>query len=196
MLLSKLKNKKIILGSASPRRQELLKSLGIDFEIRVSDLKEKYPKNLKEKEISEFLATQKSEHLSKMLKGEELLITADTIVVKGDRVLNKPKDKLEAKEMLEFLSGDEHLVITSVCLRDQQNQVVFSSVTKVFFKSLSAAEIDFYVKEYKPFDKAGAYGIQEWIGLVGIEKIEGSYFNVVGLPVVKLYQKLIQFVAL
>ena len=196
MLLSKLKNKKIILGSASPRRQELLKSLGIDFEIRVSDLKEKYPKNLKEKEISEFLATQKSEHLSKMLKGEELLITADTIVVKGDRVLNKPKDKLEAKEMLEFLSGDEHLVITSVCLRNQQNRVVFSSVTKVFFKSLSAAEIDFYVKEYKPFDKAGAYGIQEWIGLVGIEKIEGSYFNVVGLPISKLYQNLIQFVAL
>ena len=196
MLLSKLKNKKIILGSASPRRQELLKSLGIDFEIRVSDLKEKYPNNLKEKEISEFLATQKSEHLSKMLKGEELLITADTIVVKGDRVLNKPKDKLEAKEMLEYLSGDEHLVITSVCLRDQQNQVVFSSVTKVFFKSLSAAEIDFYVKEYKPFDKAGAYGIQEWIGLVGIEKIEGSYFNVVGLPIAKLYQNLIQFVAL
>jgi septum formation protein len=196
MLLSKLKNKKIILGSASPRRQELLKSLGIDFEIMVSDLKEKYPKNLKEKEISEFLATQKSEHLSKTLKGEEILITADTIVVKGDRVLNKPKDKLEAKEMLEFLSGDEHLVITSVCLRDQQNQVVFSSVTKVFFKSLSAAEIDFYVKEYKPFDKAGAYGIQEWIGLVGIEKIEGSYFNVVGLPIAKLYQNLIQFVAL
>ena len=196
MLLSKLKNKKIILGSASPRRQELLKSLGIDFEIRVSDLKEKYPKNLKEKEISEFLATQKSEHLSKMLKGEELLITADTIVVKGDRVLNKPKDKLEAKEMLEYISGDAHLVITSVCLRDQQNQVVFSSVTKVFFKSLSAAEIDFYVKEYKPFDKAGAYGIQEWIGLVGIEKIEGSYFNVVGLPIAKLYQNLIQFVAL
>ena len=196
MLLSKLKNKKIILGSASPRRQELLKSLGIDFEIRVSDLKEKYPKNLKKKEISEFLATQKSEHLSKTLKGEEILITADTIVVKGDRVLNKPKDKLEAKEMLEYLSGDEHLVITSVCLRDQQNQVVFSSVTKVFFKSLSAAEIDFYVKEYKPFDKAGAYGIQEWIGLVGIEKIEGSYFNVVGLPISKLYQNLIQFVAL
>jgi len=196
MLLSKLKNKKIILGSASPRRQELLKSLGIDFEIMVSDLKEKYPKNLKEKEISEFLATQKSEHLSKTLKAEDILITADTIVVKGDRVLNKPKDKLEAKEMLEFLSGDEHLVITSVCLRDQQNQVVFSSVTKVFFKSLSAAEIDFYVKEYKPFDKAGAYGIQEWIGLVGIEKIEGSYFNVVGLPIAKLYQNLIQFVAL
>jgi len=135
MLAETLKGKKIILGSASPRRQELLKSLGIDFEIRVSDLKEKYPKNLKEKEISEFLATQKSEHLSKTLKAEDILITADTIVVKGDRVLNKPKDKLEAKEMLEFLSGDEHLVITSVCLRDQQNQVVFSSVTKVFFSN-------------------------------------------------------------
>ena len=196
MLVDLLKDKKIILGSVSPRRKELLKSLGIDFEIRVKDLKEKYPKNLKEKEISEFLAKQKSENLSKTLKSEEILITADTIVIKGDRVLNKPKDKLEAKEMLQFLSGDEHSVITSVCLRNKQKQAIFSSTTKVFFKSLSAAEIDFYVKEYKPFDKAGAYGIQEWIGLVGIEKIEGSYFNVVGLPVVKLYQKLIQFVAL
>ena len=196
MLSDLLQDKKIILGSASPRRQDLLKSIINDFEIKVSDLKEKYPKNLKEKEISEFLAIQKSEQLSKTLKSEEILITADTIVIKGDRVLNKPKDKLEAKEMLQFLSGDEHSVITSVCLRNKQKQAIFSSTTKVFFKSLSAAEIDFYVKEYKPFDKAGAYGIQEWIGLVGIEKIEGSYFNVVGLPVVKLYQKLIQFVAL
>ena len=196
MLAETLQGKKIILGSASPRRQELLKSLGIDFEIRAKDLKEKYPENLKEKEISEFLAIQKSEQLSKTLKSDEILITADTIVVKGDRVLNKPKDKLEAKEMLQFLSGDEHSVITSVCLRNQQKKLVFSSITKVFFKPLSNAEINYYVEEYKPFDKAGAYGIQEWIGLVGIEKIEGSYFNVVGLPVVKLYQKLIQFVAL
>ena len=196
MLAEILKGKKIILGSASPRRQELLKSLGIDFEIRVKDLKEKYPKNLKEKEISEFLAIQKSENLSKTLKSEEILITADTIVVKGDRVLNKPKDRLEAQEMLQFLSGDKHKVITSVCLASKNKQEVFTSETEVHFKILSIEEIDYYIKEYQPFDKAGAYGIQEWIGLIGIEKIKGSYCNVVGLPVVKLYQKLIQFVGL
>jgi septum formation protein len=196
MLVDLLKDKKIILGSVSPRRQELLKSLGIDFEIRVKDLKEKYPKNLKEKEISEFLAIQKSENLSKTLKSEEILITADTIVVKGDRVLNKPKDRLEAQEMLQFLSGDKHKVITSVCLASKNKQEVFTSETEVHFKILSIEEIDYYIKEYQPFDKAGAYGIQEWIGLIGIEKIKGSYCNVVGLPVVKLYQKLIQFVGL
>ncbi len=196
MLVDLLKDKKIILGSVSPRRQELLKSLGIDFEIRVKDLKEKYPKNLKEKEISEFLAIQKSENLSKTLKSEEILITADTIVVKRDRVLNKPKDRLEAQEMLQFLSGDKHKVITSVCLASKNKQEVFTSETEVHFKILSIEEIDYYIKEYQPFDKAGAYGIQEWIGLIGIEKIKGSYCNVVGLPVVKLYQKLIQFVGL
>jgi septum formation protein len=196
MLVDLLKDKKIILGSVSPRRQELLKSLGIDFEIRVKDLKEKYPKNLKEKEISEFLAIQKSENLSKTLKSEEILITADTIVVKGDRVLNKPKDRLEAQEMLQFLSGDKHKVITSVCLASKNKQEVFTSETEVHFKILSIEEIDYYIKEYQPFDKAGAYGIQEWIGLIGIEKIKGSYCNVVGLPVVKLYQNLIQFVGL
>ena len=196
MLVDLLKDKKIILGSVSPRRQELLKSLVIDFEIRVKDLKEKYPKNLKEKEISEFLAIQKSENLSKTLKSEEILITADTIVVKGDRVLNKPKDRLEAQEMLQFLSGDKHKVITSVCLASKNKQEVFTSETEVHFKILSIEEIDYYIKEYQPFDKAGAYGIQEWIGLIGIEKIKGSYCNVVGLPVVKLYQKLIQFVGL
>jgi septum formation protein len=196
MLVDLLKDKKIILGSVSPRRQELLISLGIDFEIRVKDLKEKYPKNLKEKEISEFLAIQKSENLSKTLKSEEILITADTIVVKGDRVLNKPKDRLEAQEMLQFLSGDKHKVITSVCLASKNKQEVFTSETEVHFKILSIEEIDYYIKEYQPFDKAGAYGIQEWIGLIGIEKIKGSYCNVVGLPVVKLYQKLIQFVGL
>ena len=193
MLVDLLKDKKIILGSASPRRKELLKSLGIDFEIRVKDLKEKYPKNLKEKEISEFLAIQKSDALLNTIKANEILITADTIVVKGDRVLNKPKDKLEAKEMLEFLSGEEHLVITSVCLRNHQKKLVFSSITKIFFKPLSNAEINYYVEKYKPLDKAGAYGIQEWIGLIGITNIEGSYFNVVGLPIAKLYEKLIQF---
>jgi len=196
MLSNLLKDKKIILGSASPRRQELLRSIINDFEIKISDLKEKYPKNLKGKEISEFLAIQKSDVFSIKIKTNEILITADTIVIKGERILNKPENKTEAKEMLAFLSDSEHKVITSVCLQDQQKKLVFSSITKVFFKPLSDVEINYYVEKYKPLDKAGGYGIQEWIGLIGITKIEGSYFNVVGLPIEKLYQKLIQFAGL
>ena len=196
MLSDLLKDKIIVLGSASPRRKTLLRAIINDFEIKVSDLEEEYPKNLKEKEISEFLAIQKSDVLSIKIKKNEILITADTIVIKGGQILNKPKNKTEAKEMLVFLSGSSHKVITSVCLRDQQKKLVFSSITKVFFKPLSDAEIDYYVEEYKPLDKAGSYGIQEWIGLIGITKIEGSYFNVVGLPIEKLYQKLIQFASL
>jgi septum formation protein len=196
MLSDLLKDKIIVLGSASPRRKTLLRAIINDFEIKVSDLEEEYPKNLKEKEISEFLAIQKSDFLSIKIKKNEILITADTIVIKGGQILNKPKNKTQAKEMLVFLSGSSHKVITSVCLRDQQKKLVFSSITKVFFKPLSDAEINYYVEEYKPLDKAGSYGIQEWIGLIGITKIEGSYFNVVGLPIEKLYQKLIQFASL
>ena len=196
MLSDLLKDKIIVLGSASPRRKALLRAIINDFEIKVSDLEEEYPKNLKEKEISEFLAIQKSDVLSIKIKKNEILITADTLVIKGGQILNKPKNKTEAKEMLVFLSGSSHKVITSVCLRDQQKKLVFSSITKVFFKPLSDAEINYYVEEYKPLDKAGSYGIQEWIGLIGITKIEGSYFNVVGLPIEKLYQKLIQFASL
>ena len=196
MLSDLLKDKIIVLGSASPRRKTLLRAIINDFEIKVSDLEEEYPKNLKEKEISEFLAIQKSDFLSIKIKKNEILITADTIVIKGGQILNKPKNKTEAKEMLVFLSGSSHKVITSVCLRDQQKKLVFSSITKVFFKPLSDAEINYYVEEYKPLDKAGSYGIQDWIGLIGITKIEGSYFNVVGLPIEKLYQKLIQFASL
>ena len=196
MLSDLLKDKIIVLGSASPRRKTLLRAIINDFEIKVSDLDEEYPKNLKEKEISEFLAIQKSDVLSIKIKKNEILITADTIVIKGGQILNKPKNKTQAKEMLVFLSGSSHKVITSVCLRDQQKKLVFSSITKVFFKPLSDSEINYYVEEYKPLDKAGSYGIQEWIGLIGITKIEGSYFNVVGLPIEKLYQKLIQFASL
>ena len=196
MLSDLLKDKRIVLGSASPRRQDLLRAIINDFEIKVSDLNEEYPKGLKEKEICEFLAIQKSEVLSIKIKKNEILITADTIVIKGDQILNKPKNKIQAKEMLVSLSDSSHKVITSVCLRDQQKKLVFSSITKVFFKSLSDAEINYYVEKYKPLDKAGSYGIQEWIGMIGITKIEGSYFNVVGLPIAKLYQKLIQFASL
>ena len=137
MLSDLLKDKIIVLGSASPRRKTLLRAIINDFEIKVSDLEEEYPKNLKEKEISEFLAIQKSDVLSIKIKKNEILITADTIVIKGDQILNKPKNKIQAKEMLVFLSGSSHKVITSVCLRDQQKKLVFSSITKVFFKPLS-----------------------------------------------------------
>ncbi|MBC8267076.1 MAG: septum formation protein Maf [Flavobacteriales bacterium] len=195
MLVDILKNKKIILGSASPRRKELLKSLGVDFKIRVAKAEERFPKNLQKEKISEFLALQKAKELLLELKENEILITADTIVIKDEKILNKPKDESEAFEMLSFLSDDVHEVITSVCLLNTHKKEVFSSSTKVFFKNLSNTEINFYIENYKPFDKAGAYGIQEWIGQIGIEKIDGSYSNVVGLPIAKLYQKIIQFVS-
>lgn len=193
MFFELLKNKKIILGSASPRRQELLKLLGVDVEIRVGNTDESYQANLFPEKIAEFLAIQKSDALKNTIKANEILITADTIVVKKGKILNKPKDEQEAFEMLSFLSDDMHEVITGVCISNNEKKEVFSVNTKVFFKKLTKQEIDFYIKEYKPFDKAGAYGIQEWIGLIGIKRITGSYFNVVGLPIAKLYQKLIQF---
>ena len=145
--------------------------------------------------IATFLAIQKSKALTKTIKENEILITADTIVAKASKILNKPKNKEEAFEMLSFLSDDVHEVITGVCIADNDKKDVFSVTTKVYFKQLSEDEIHYYIKTYKPFDKAGAYGIQEWIGLIGIEKIQGSYFNVVGMPMQELYQKLIQFVS-
>lgn len=159
-------------------------------------MNESYQANLSPEEIAVFLAIQKSDALKSTIKADEILITADTIVVKEGKILNKPKDEQEASGMLTFLSDDMHEVITGVCLLNNEKKEVFSVNTKVFFKKLTKQEIDFYIKEYKPFDKAGAYGIQEWIGLIGIKKITGSYFNVVGLPIAELYQKLIQFDAL
>jgi len=194
MLAEILKNKKIVLGSASPRRQELLKLLAVDFEIRLSNVDEQFDERLPTEEIAEFLAKQKSEALKNTIRKDEILITADTIVTKEGRVLNKPNNEKEAFEMLSFLSEDMHEVITGVCISSTEKSISFSVNAKVFFKKLSAEEINFYIKNYKPFDKAGAYGIQEWIGLIGIEEIQGSYFNVVGLPMQKLYQNLIQFV--
>ncbi len=195
MLGENLKNKKIVLGSASPRRQELLKLLAVDFEIRLSNSDEQFNEKLPPEQIAKFLATQKSEALKNTIIKNEILITADTIVAKEDRILNKPKNEKEAVEMLTFLSNGRHQVITGVCISSTEKSISFSVNTKVFFKKLSSEEINFYIKNYKPFDKAGAYGIQEWIGLIGIEEIQGSYFNVVGLPMQKLYQNLIQFVA-
>ncbi|MCJ8163570.1 Maf family nucleotide pyrophosphatase [Pontibacter sp. E15-1] len=179
----------LLLASNSPRRKELLASLGIAFDVKVKEVQEDFPDHLKRAEIAEYLAAHKAEAYRENLQGEAI-ITADTIVCLGDRVLNKPIDYAGAFEMLQALSGKAHEVITGVCILTQEQKTVFHDTTTVYFKPLSETEISYYIKQYKPYDKAGAYGIQEWIGMVGIEKIEGSYFNVVGLPVQKLYAQL------
>ncbi len=194
MLAKQLKKYNIILGSASPRRKKLLTDIGLKFTIKTTEKEENYPINFPHIEIAEFLAKQKSDFLSDDLKNDDLLITADTIVSQDGKILHKPKDKKDAKKILTKLSGNSHKVITAVCIKTTKKTVIFSTVTKVFFNILSDEEMDFYITNFNPLDKAGAYGIQEWIGLIGIEKIEGSYYNVVGLPIAKLYHKLIQFV--
>jgi septum formation protein len=181
---------KLVLGSGSPRRKELLSQLGYSFEVRKGDADEIAPSHLNGNETAVFLALQKAEGLKPTLAPDELLITSDTEVWKGDRRFGKPANLEEAKAMLRELSGDVHQVISSVCICDLERTESTSVTTNVFFKDLSEVEINYYVTNYKPLDKAGAYGIQEWIGLVGIEKIEGSYFNVVGLPVFELAELL------
>ena len=193
MLYNELKNKHIILASGSPRRQQFLKDLGLEYEIRLKDIKEHYPEDLKKAEITDFLAKLKATAFTGDLKKDEILITSDTIVWLGDKAIGKPGSESEAKKMLKELSGKMHEVITSVALTDKEHQVIINDITKVYFKSLTDTEIDYYLKNYKPFDKAGSYGIQEWIGFIGIEKIEGSYFNVMGFPTHKFYRALLEF---
>ena len=194
MLIEKLKNFTIILGSASPRRKQLLTELAIEFSIKTTQKEEEYPQNLDGAEIAEFLAKQKAEVISKELTGNYLLITADTIVIQNNEILHKPKDKDEAQRILQNLSGKSHKVISGVCIKSAKKEVVFSSETEVTFNKLSEDEILYYIDNFKPFDKAGSYGIQQWIGYIGIEKIKGSYNNVVGLPTAELYQKLKLFI--
>ncbi len=172
---------KILLGSQSPRRKELLKMMDVPFKTVKIDANEDYPDGYPPSEIPEFLALKKSLAYKKLKKGE-LLITADTIVSLKGIVLGKPKNKTEAKQMLSNLSDKKHKVITGVCFRTKDDIFTFSDVSEVYFKKLKNAEIKYYVDNYKPFDKAGAYGIQEWIGLIGIKKIKGSYYNIMGLP--------------
>ena len=186
-------NHNIILASQSPRRQELLTKLGIPFRLQPSDVEEVYPPELKGEEVALYLCRLKADAFNREGIGEDILITADTIVCVDDLILGKPKDVPEASEMLKLLSGRRHEVITGVCMRSAKKEKLFAITSSVFFKELSEAEIEFYVKEYRPFDKAGAYGVQEWIGLVGIEHIEGSYYNVMGLPVKELYEELQKF---
>ncbi|PCH68218.1 MAG: septum formation protein Maf [Bacteroidetes bacterium] len=183
----------IILGSKSPRRKELLKQIIPDFEVLVEETDESYPKNLLPHQIAEFVANAKSSVYSEDQITEKILITADTIVAINEEILGKPKDKQEAINMLTKLSGKHHDVITGVCLRLNSNMETFHETTTVHFKSLSPNDIEYYLDNFKPYDKAGAYGIQEWIGLTAIEKIEGCYYNVVGLPVSALYSKLLAF---
>ena len=192
MLSEKFKNNHIILASASPRRQELFKELGIPFSIKIKSVEEVYSSQLKAAEITNYLALLKAKAFENELHKNDIIITSDTIVWLNDKPLEKPKNSEEATLMLQQLSGKSHEVHTSVCIKTLANELVFSDLTKVFFKELSISEINYYVENYKPFDKAGAYGIQEWIGFIGVTRIEGSYYNVMGLPVHKLYEELIK----
>lgn len=182
-----------ILASKSPRRQQLLRSLGIDFEVRTKETDETYPEALTTEEIPVYLAKKKAEPFIGNLKEMELLITADTIVCYEGKVLGKPQDTKEARQMLLMLSGHEHQVVSGVCLTSVEKQMAFFAVSNVQFKKLTENEIDYYIAHFKPFDKAGAYGIQEWIGTIGITHIEGSFYNVMGLPVQKLYEEIQKF---
>ena len=186
----------LILASASPRRISLLKELNLTFDILPLDVDEVYPPHLTDHEVARFLAGLKADAFpTEKLTDKTILITADTIVCLNDEVLGKPDDREHAIEMLRTLSGKMHKVITGVCLRSKNKQVIFSNETDVYFCNLSDDEIIYYVDQFKPFDKAGAYGIQECIGYIGIEKIEGSYFNVMGLPVQQLYSELGKFIS-
>ena len=186
-----MKKWKIILASNSPRRKELLAGLDLQFEVRVlQDIDESYPADLPTQEIAEFISKKKADAYIETMADDELVITADTVVILGNEVMGKPHDEADAKRMLGELSGRTHQVATGVTLSTRQRQVSFSVVTNVTFKQLSSDEIDYYVRTYHPMDKAGAYGIQEWIGYIGVTALEGSYFNVMGLPVQRIYEAL------
>ncbi|MEP1095514.1 MAG: Maf family nucleotide pyrophosphatase [Cyclobacteriaceae bacterium] len=176
---------KLVLGSQSPRRRDLLKNAGFQFEVRSIDHNEVFPDDMPAQDVAEFLAIEKNRAFRQQLD-DEIVITADTVVISKEQILGKPKDKVEAINMLSTLSGISHLVVSGVCVSDNQNRHSFSSTTEVKIKTLSIKEIDHYVSKYKPFDKAGAYGIQEWFGLIAVEWIKGSFYNVVGLPIHKV----------
>lgn len=190
----KITDYKVILASNSPRREELLRGINIDFQVKVlSDIDETYPSDISAKEIAEYVAKKKANSYTNTLKKDELLITADTIVILNDRVLGKPRNKEDAKEMLLSLSGKTHCVVSGVCLTSTTKQTSFSVASNVEFDHLTDEEIDYYIEHYTPFDKAGSYGVQEWIGYIGVKHISGSYYNIMGLPIQRLYKELKRF---
>lgn len=185
--------KNYLLGSKSPRRRELMEMLGLDFKtVSLGDVPEIYPSDLEVYKVPEYLSSLKSNAFKQHLDENDLLITADTVVILDGQIYGKPRNEQEACDMLAALSGKTHHVVTGVTLATKNKTVTFSSVTDVVFAELSTAQIEFYVKKYKPMDKAGAYGIQEWIGAVGVKGIRGSYYNVMGLPIHSLYKKLVE----
>ncbi len=185
-------NYRLTLASKSPRRQELLSKLDLEFEVQVKSIDESYPPDLPKEKIAEYLAVEKSNAFGD-IQTNELIITSDTTVVLGDSLLEKAKDASEAAAMLKKLSGQSHLVITGVCLKSKGKQISFSESTEVTFADLSDEQINYYIETYQPFDKAGAYGIQEWIGMVGVKGIKGDFYNVMGLPLFRLYRELKKF---
>lgn len=191
MLREKLSNYNLILASGSPRRQHLFKELDIPFTIDIREVEEVYPKHLKGAQITDYLADLKSKSF-KNLQANDLLITSDTIVWFEEKAIGKPKNKKDALDMLKKMSGKEHAVFTSVSIRGKSIQKIFNDKTMVLFEEFTNEEINYYIDKYSPYDKAGSYGIQDWIGLIGVKKITGSYFNVMGLPVHKLYKELLK----
>ncbi len=185
---------KILLASNSPRRKKLLKGLDIDFEIKVlPDIDESYPNSLPAEHVAEFVAQKKADSYINNLKADELLITADTVVILDGVIFGKPNNEEEAKVMLHALSGKIHRVVSGVCLASIDKQTSFSVSSDVEFSELSNQEIDYYIERYSPFDKAGSYGVQEWIGYIGVKHINGSYYNIMGLPIQRLYKEIISF---
>ena len=193
MLNDKLKNYNIILASSSPRRQQFLTDLGLQFTVQTIDVEEVYPKYLHGNEITSFLAELKANAFENELNEKDILITADTIVRFSGKILGKPKDATDAKNMLKELSGQHHEVITSICIKTTKTSKIINDTTIVYFEKLSDEEIDYYIDTFKPFDKAGSYGIQEWIGFIGVKKIEGNYTTVMGFPVHKFYKEMMKF---
>lgn len=184
---------KLTAATKSPRRHQLLKEMGLEFEVKVKEVDENFPLSLQAEQIPLYLCNLKADSFDEEIAENEIILTADTVVWIENQVLNKPYDYNDAVRMLNLLSGKRHEVYTGVCLKSRDKKVSFYARTDVYFKDLTSQEIDFYITNYKPFDKAGAYGAQDWIGLIGVEKIEGSYFNVMGLPVKELYEQLNDF---
>ena len=185
-------NRPLIVASSSPRRQYLMKEAGFNFTIEKPDVDESFPSELPVDQVAKYLAEKKAEYFRLTMK-DEVVLTADTVVILQNKILNKPADRIEAIEMLSHLSGYTHNVMTGVCILSKEKEISFDDTTQVTFVSLTREEIEFYVDQYKQYDKAGAYGAQDWVGMVAIEKIVGSYFNVMGLPIHKVYQYLIRW---